>query len=137
MPPLLLTPRPSRSVRARRRAGIRKTLTSHVTSSTSLFTALLRAGPEPRTLTLRWMKDALKVNAKAGRDINYRAGSESSEAHTVWGIMAVLLGLCAPFINDPEKRKLIDPGFLNEEAAHSGVYDKEEVRERECVCGRG
>lgn len=70
---------------------------------------------------IQWFIDALLLNVKA--DGMQADKSKVSSEGLLFNLSVVLLKLCDPFINDPKKANLVDPGFVSSPASHGGVYD--------------
>ena len=71
---------------------------------------------------IQWFTDALLLNVTADADGTPDRAKVSSEEF-LFNLSAALLKLCQPFVNDPKKTNLVDPGFVSSPESHGGVYD--------------
>jgi Ubiquitin elongating factor core len=85
-----------------------------------LVMSLIKAGPAARQKFQDWVKDALLVNTGATAMRPDR--SKVSSRALLQNLAYVLLRLCEPFLNDPKKHHLIDPGFVSSPAHHGEVF---------------
>ena len=70
---------------------------------------------------IQWLTDALLVNSKA--DAIERDPTKVSSEELLYNLSVVLLKLCDPFVGNPNKAALVDPGFVSSPKSHGGVYD--------------
>lgn len=70
---------------------------------------------------IQWLTDALLVNSKA--DAIERDPTKVSSEELLYNLSVVLLKLCDPFVSNPNKAALVDPGFVSSPKSHGGVYD--------------
>lgn len=69
---------------------------------------------------IQWFTDALLLNVTA--DAMQADRSKCSSDEMLINLSVVLLKLCEPFINDPKKSSLVDPGFVCSPEGLGGVY---------------
>jgi len=101
-------------------AGFRRQLELYQNKCNELVKQLVVAGEESRKQVIQWFTDALLLNIRAD---GMRADrSKVSSAELLTNLSAVLLKLCDPFIQDPKKASLVDPGFVCSPESHGGVY---------------
>ena len=100
--------------------GMRRQLKMYQDESFALVKSLVGAGPQAKDRVMMWITDALLVNI--GSTAMRPDRSKVSNSQTLLNIGSVLLKLCDPFVSDPKKSKLIDPGFVSSEAHHGNVF---------------
>jgi ubiquitin conjugation factor E4 B len=98
---------------------MRQSLRQYHTACHALVKSLIVGGD--RQKVLQWIGDALEVNvgASALRPDKTKCSSPS----LLMNLNVILLKLCEPFVNKPEKASLIDPRFVNCPSAHRGVFE--------------
>mmetsp|Transcript_26329 Transcript_26329/g.47467 ORF Transcript_26329/g.47467 Transcript_26329/m.47467 type:complete len:1162 (-) Transcript_26329:106-3591(-) len=100
--------------------GFRRQLELYQGKCNELVKSLVVAGEESRKRVIQWLIDALLVNVNADGTRPDRAKVSSEEL--LMNLSVVLLKLCEPFINDPKKALLVDPGFVSSPESHGGIY---------------
>ena len=98
----------------------RAQLKAHQEACYQLIMSLIKGGPAARSRVMQWFTDALVVNVAAS---GMRPDpSKVSSSSLMLNLSAILLRLCEPFLQDPQKHKLIDVGFVSSPADHGGVF---------------
>lgn len=100
--------------------GFRRQLELYQGKCNELVKALVVAGAESRNQVIQWFTDALLLNVNA--DGTRPDRSKVSSEELLINLSVVMLKLCEPFISDPKKAKLVDPGFVNSPESHGGIY---------------
>mmetsp|Transcript_56544 Transcript_56544/g.120095 ORF Transcript_56544/g.120095 Transcript_56544/m.120095 type:complete len:1170 (+) Transcript_56544:81-3590(+) len=100
--------------------GFRRQLELYQIKCNELVKAMVVAGAESRNRVIQWFTDALLLNVNA--DGTRPDRSKVSSEELLVNISVVMLKLCEPFINDPKKALLVDPGFVSSPESHGGVY---------------
>eukprot|EP00984_Skeletonema_dohrnii_P037931 scaffold40579_cov133-Skeletonema_dohrnii-CCMP3373.AAC.1 len=101
--------------------GHRRQLELYQSKCNELIRQLVVAGEHPRKKVIQWLTDALLVNAKA--DAIEKDPTKISSEEFLYNLSAVLLKLCDPFVSNPDKAALVDPGFVTSPKSHGGVYE--------------
>jgi Ubiquitin elongating factor core len=99
----------------------RQQLSLHQGECYNFIMALLKVKDRPaKQHIMTWFTDVLRVNvgASALRPDTTIVSSTNLLLH----VSMMLLRLCQPFVNAPDKEHLIDPGFVRH--AHGGVLDR-------------
>mmetsp|Transcript_39581 Transcript_39581/g.83197 ORF Transcript_39581/g.83197 Transcript_39581/m.83197 type:complete len:1166 (-) Transcript_39581:47-3544(-) len=100
--------------------GFRRQLELYQSKCNELVKTLVVAGAESRQRVIQWFIDALLLNVNADGTRPDRTKVSSEEL--LLNLSVVLLKLCEPFINDPKKASLVDPGFVSSPESHGGIY---------------
>lgn len=103
--------------------GMRSALRVYRVSVDGLVRGLITSGAESRGRVMQWFTDALLVNI--GATALRPDKTKVSNMQTLLNVMSALLKLCEPFVSDPKKAKLLDPGFVSSPADHMGVFTAE------------
>ncbi|GAX22651.1 ubiquitin conjugation factor E4 B [Fistulifera solaris] len=82
---------------------------------------LIKGGPNAKSNVMQWFADALLVNY--GASAMQPDPSKVSNSSLLLNMSVILLKLCEPFVNDPTKHHLIDPGFVSSMHDHRGVFE--------------
>lgn len=83
--------------------------------------SLIKGGSSARAQVMQWFVDALRVNY--GASAMQPDPTKVSSSSLLLNMSIILLKLCEPFVNDPSKHHLIDPGFVSSQEDHGGVFE--------------
>ncbi|GKZ00388.1 hypothetical protein MPSEU_000991800 [Mayamaea pseudoterrestris] len=102
----------------------RNKLTAQQEATNQFIKALIKAGEEPRSKLLDWVRDALLVNNTA--DAMRPDSRKVSSSNLLMNLSVALLKLCEPLVKDADdKISLIKPSFVSSAQDHGGVFETE------------
>ena len=91
-------------------AKIRRIMTSVQSQTCDIILSLLKAGPQAKEITMKWIFQAVMFNAEAEKD--RPSPLVSSSQAFLFNLGGVLLRLVYPIISDPKKLAKVDWRFL-------------------------